>query len=99
MNGLKNKLPLTQFFRDAKTGHMALELINKRGKSCQDEICPVVKVQSKSVILQRREGLSQLDLDYASLIDYNGSFLDIYAIGKSHTERGYLMLRYKVHKV
>ena len=75
----KKFLSLAQFKRDAATGKMGLELLERFGKKSEDHyICPVVEVCSKSVKLKKKDGrISTLDLDYASL----GEILKVYSIG------------------
>lgn len=97
---MPKKLTLKQFFRDASTGHMALQVIERSGKFTKEEICPVVAVRSKSVVIRRKEGDSVLDLNFSALIDYDGLILSVYSIGNRETlSRGPLMLKYKVYKI
>ena len=81
------KLSLAQFFRDAATGYMGLELIEKRGVPCRSEIWPIIEVKSKSVVLQKEFGPSQLDLNYSSLVSYDGNFLFVYGLGLREMNR------------
>lgn len=97
---MNKKLTLKQFFRDASTGHMALELVERWGKPVPKEICRVTEVHSRSIILRKKIGDSILDLNYASLVDYDGQNLLVYAVGEhGNRTRGPLMLKYIVHRV
>ena len=79
----KKLLTLAQFKRDAATGKMGLELVERYGKKTNDfYICPVVEVRTKSIKLKKKDGtMSILDLDYASLVEYDGENLKVYSIG------------------
>ena len=92
---MENKLPLTQFFKDAKSGRMGLKLVENDGRPVNSVICPVIKVHTRNVELLRGTEVSILDLDYASLVDYNRKFLCVYAKGKNGT-RGSMILKYQV---
>lgn len=75
-------LPFAQLKRDAMTGHMGLELLERYGKPAEERvICPVVKVETKSFKLLRGEKSSWLYMPYASLVYYDGEFLKVYAAG------------------
>lgn len=79
----KKLLTLAQFKRDAATGKMGLELLERFGKKSEDfYICPVVEVHQKFVVLKKKDGrTSQLDLNYASLVEYDGETLKVYSVG------------------
>ena len=79
----KKLLTLAQFKRDAATGKMGLQLLERYGKKVEDDyICPVVEVLSRCVKLKKKDGsLSWLDLDYASLVEYDGDTLKVYSVG------------------
>jgi len=79
----KKFLTLAQFKRDASTGKMGLELLERFGKKSDDHyICPVVEVCSKNVKLKKKDGrISTLDLNYASLVEYDGETLKVYSVG------------------
>lgn len=80
---MKKKLTLAQFKRDAATGKLGLELLERYGnKVDKHEICPIIKVKAKGVVLQRGNKESDLDLNFASLIDYDGEYFKIYNLGK-----------------
>lgn len=80
---MKKKLTLAQFKRDAATGKLGLELLERYGnKVDKHEICSIIKVKAKGVVLQRGNQESDLDLNFASLIDYDGEYLKIYSLGK-----------------
>ena len=97
---MEKKLTLTQFFRDASTGHMALELVERWGQPVPREICRVTEVHSRSIVLRKKIGDSTLDLNYAALVDYDGKSLLVYAVGEDgNRTRGPLMLKYIVHRV
>jgi hypothetical protein len=79
----KKTLPLAQFKRDAKTGHMGLELIERYGvKIPHPIVSPVVGVLTESVKIKRGSDESYLDIPYASLVEYTGDMLKVYSIGK-----------------
>ena len=76
-------LSLAQFKRDASTGHMGLELIERYGKKeTKSVIVPVVKVLTDSVILKRGNKESYLDIPFASLVEYTGTTLKVFDKGK-----------------
>jgi hypothetical protein len=76
-------LTLAQFKRDAKTGHMGLELVERYGKKeNKRQIVPVVKVQAEGVVLKRDNKESYLDIPFASLVEYTGETLKVYDMGK-----------------
>lgn len=75
------KLTLAQFKRDAASGKMGLQLLERYGKTIDSGINPVVKVQSQSIGLQKGDKISYLDIPYASLVEYDGEFLKVYDIG------------------
>lgn len=76
------KLTLAQFKRDAASGHMGLELIERYGeKISKPVIVPVVKVQTNGVYLKRGDKESFLDYPFASLFEYTGSMLKVYESG------------------
>ena len=81
---MKDKvLTLAQFKRDAKTGHMGLELVERYGKKENNKgISPVIKVLSESVVLKRDGKESSLDIPFASLIEYTGTTLKVFDMGK-----------------
>lgn len=83
LNMSKKFLTLAQFKRDAGTGKMGLQLLERFGKKVEDfYICPVIEVHNKFVVLKKKDGrTSQLDLDYASLVEYDGEMLKVYSIG------------------
>lgn len=75
-------LTLAQFKRDASTGHMGLELIERYGKKIDKPIIvPVVKVQSNGAYLKRGDKESFLDYPYASLFVYTGNMVKVYESG------------------
>ena len=80
---MNQKLTLAQFKRDAQTGHMGLELLERYGKKESTRIiCPVIKVQQRGVCLKRNDRESYLAIPFASLIEYDGAYLKVYDKGK-----------------
>lgn len=80
---MKTKLTLAQFKRDASSGHMGLELIERYGKKIDKPvIVPVVKVQTNGVYLKRGNNESFLDYPFASLFEYTGDMVKVYEAGK-----------------
>ena len=79
----KKLLTLAQFKRDAATGRMGLQLLERYGKKVEEDyICPVIEVHQKFIKLRKKNGMeSSLDLDYASLVEYDGEILKVYSIG------------------
>lgn len=79
----KKLLTLTQFKRDAATGKMGLQLLERHGKKVEEDyICPVIEVHQKFIKLRKKDGVeSSLDLDYASLVEYDGEYLKVFSIG------------------
>lgn len=76
------KLSLAQFKRDATTGKMGLQLLERYGKVIEcSQIVPVINVASQSITLKRGDKESYLDIPYASLVDYDGEYLYVYSIG------------------
>ena len=68
---MAEKLTLAQFKRDATTGHMGLELIERYGEKIKKSVVvPVVKVQTNGVYLKRGDKESFLDYPFASLFEY-----------------------------
>lgn len=79
---METKLTLAQFKRDAASGHMGLELIERYGEKISKPIVvPVVKVQTNGVYLKRGSNESFLDYPFASLFEYTGSMLKVYDVG------------------
>lgn len=79
---MRKKLSLAQFKRDASTGKMGLQLLERYGKHIEElSIVPVIKVGSQSITLKRGDKESDLDIPYASLVDYDGEYLYVYSIG------------------
>lgn len=80
---MKVRLTLAQFKRDASSGHMGLELLERYGKKIDKPvIVPVVKVQTNGVYLKRGNNESFLDYPFASLFEYTGDMLKVYEAGK-----------------
>ena len=78
----KKLLTLAQFKRDAASGHMGLELIERYGKKItKPVIVPVVKVQTNGVYLKRGDNESFLDYPFASLFEYTGTMVKVYDTG------------------
>ena len=79
----KKLFTLAQFKRDASTGKMGLQLLERYGKKVEEDyICPVIEVLTRSVKLRKKDGnVSWLDLDYASLVEYDGDTLKVYSVG------------------
>ena len=79
---MAEKLTLAQFKRDAASGHMGLELIERYGKKItKPVIVPVVKVQTNGVYLKRGDNESFLDYPFASLFEYTGTMVKVYDTG------------------
>lgn len=79
---MAEKLTLAQFKRDAATGHMGLELIERYGEKIKKSVVvPVVKVQTNGVYLKRGDKESFLDYPFASLFEYTGTMLKVYDVG------------------
>ena len=75
----ENRLPLTQFFRDAKNGMKLKRTYSFRRDNCIDtDYLTIQKVQSNGLYLLREEKLSWLEVPNSKRIDYNGSRLSIY---------------------
>ena len=78
----KKGLSFAQLRRDALSGHMALELVERYGKKPeQSVICPVCKVETKSIYILRDGKESWIHMPYASLVYYDGRVLEVYAAG------------------
>ena len=78
----KKGLSFAQLRRDALSGHMALELVERYGKKAeQSVICPVCKVETKSIYILRDGKESWIHMPYASLVYYDGRVLEVYAAG------------------
>ena len=78
---------LAEFKRDAATGKMSLELVERFGSTDIIErlqgIRKISKVRTAAVILVNQNGAeSELRFDSAKLVDYDGESLTIYNPGK-----------------
>lgn len=86
---MAKKLSLAALKRHANTGTMYLELTEWHGRTgeeireCQRGIRKVLRANSVALILQLNDGReSECRIDHgANLVDYDGEFLTIYAIG------------------
>lgn len=80
----QKNISLTQFKKDAKTGQMRLELLEVFGKPkefSESNISKVIGVKSDSIILDYEGRQSELVIQYESLVEYTGDFLNIYIAG------------------
>ena len=78
---------LAEFKRDAATGKMSLELVERFGSTNIIErlqgIRKISKVRTAAVVLVNQNGSeSELRFDSAKLVDYDGESLTIYSPGK-----------------
>ncbi len=102
---MNEKLTLAQFKRDAATGHMGLELLERYGKKIDRPIIvPVVKVQTNGVYLKRGSIESFLDFPHAYLFEYTGYMLRVYdkpkkSLNTNEKIKGPCVLVYRVHKI